>query len=237
MTAMCRVTILIPEGLWGEMAMAAAVRDQTRGEYARAILERETDAVLSRAGMKKEAPHPMERTEPMLIPGQARPLSAKRSVDEEVIDPNAFSPMDEYWALLMKGLWIPDAIAEIRRLCQENGVKGWVPEAPLSPWTEKYRARCEAAGRDYEADMANVRVPIAGRPPAVLGRPALKPTPERLSVEEANRQYLHWRGKGMKAGAAQRCISWAPLDWVPPPYEGDPLENESPPAQDSKENP
>lgn len=54
MTAMRRVTMLVSESLWSEMAIAASVRAQTRGEYVRTILTRETDGVLWMAGMKKD---------------------------------------------------------------------------------------------------------------------------------------------------------------------------------------
>jgi len=54
MTAMRRVTLLFPEDLWNDLATAASLRAQSRGEYARDILRMRVDQSLVMAGMKKD---------------------------------------------------------------------------------------------------------------------------------------------------------------------------------------
>lgn len=54
MAAMRRVTMLFPEELWNDLAMAAPIRGQSRGAYARAVLEREVNRTLVMAGLKEE---------------------------------------------------------------------------------------------------------------------------------------------------------------------------------------
>ncbi len=55
MAAMKRVTVLLPEQLWTDLAMAASMRAQSRGVFVRSVLERETDRSLVMAGLKVES--------------------------------------------------------------------------------------------------------------------------------------------------------------------------------------
>jgi hypothetical protein len=54
MSAMKRVTLLFPEDLWNDLATAASLRAQSRGQYAREMLRMRVDQSLVMAGMKKD---------------------------------------------------------------------------------------------------------------------------------------------------------------------------------------
>jgi len=54
MAAMKRVTMLFPEDLWLDLATAASLRGQSRGQYARDTLRRQCDGSLIMAGMKPD---------------------------------------------------------------------------------------------------------------------------------------------------------------------------------------
>lgn len=73
MTAMRRVTLLFPEQLWQELAVAAPIRGQSRGAYARDVIEREVNRTLVMAGLKKD-------TNPETLAYMAR-QEAQRKVD------------------------------------------------------------------------------------------------------------------------------------------------------------
>ena len=54
MAAMRRVTMLFPEDLWLDLATAASLRGQSRGEYARDTLRRQCEGSLIMAGMRPD---------------------------------------------------------------------------------------------------------------------------------------------------------------------------------------
>lgn len=54
MSAMRRVTMLFPEDLWTDLAIAASLRGQSRGEYARDTLRRQCNGSLTMAGMRPD---------------------------------------------------------------------------------------------------------------------------------------------------------------------------------------
>jgi hypothetical protein len=77
MTAMRRVTMLMPDELWTEMATAASIRAQSRGVFARSVLARETNGILISAGLKDE-------TDPAVLAHQARRKAEREAAETQL---------------------------------------------------------------------------------------------------------------------------------------------------------